>query len=317
MTTTATKGWVRWRGWLTAFLITVVCVGFALSFLDLGESARSLSAMDNWVWVSVIGLSLLMAVLRAMRVAVLARVAYAAPVVKASFLHGVANAVLPARMGEAVLPLALARYGGLDLLRAIGLLIIVRTGDLVALAGIGLTLIALLDVVNLHPLVRILIATVGVALVLCVGAVPALVRLAARVAPELVSHFAARIAGAGSHLTLVSNGSLIASTLAIWIVLGLAAQISVAAAGLDVGFPTIWLACVAASFAFALPMNGIASIGPFEAAFVGVLAATGTSAEAALTAAIHLHLCALIAAGLAAVASFAFPAHQTDQTLCH
>lgn len=313
---TAAKVRVRFRGWLTAILITVVCAGFALGFVDLGESAWSLSTMGGWAWVNVIGLSLLMAMIRAMRVVMVARSRQTAPIIKASFFHGAANAVLPARMGEAVLPLALARYGGLDLLRAIGLLIVVRMGDLLALAGIGLILIALSDVVDLLPPVRILFAVCGVMLVFTVGTVPSLVRFAARAAPGLLSNLAARIAGAGSHLTSVSNGGLVVSTLAIWIVLGLAAQISVSAAGLDAEFPLVWLACVAASFAFALPVNGVASIGPFEAAFVSVLAAAGTPAEAALTAAIHLHLCALIAAGLAAVAALAFPAYKTDHTLC-
>ncbi len=317
MTVAAAGARDRWRSWLTGSIVTLVCIGFAWSFLDLGESARSLSAMGGWAWVNVIGLSLLMAMLRAMRVALVARVQPIAPLVKASFLHGAANAVLPARMGEAVLPLALARYGGFDLLRAVGLLIIVRIGDLVALAGIGLTLIALLDVAHLHPALRVLLAAAGIVLVFAVGTVPFLVRLAGRVAPALVSTAAARIAAAGAHLTLASKGGLVASTLAIWFVLALAAQISVNAAGLDTGFPAVWLACVAASFAFALPLNGIASIGPFEAAFVGVLAAAGAPAEAALTAAIHLHLSALIAAGLVAVAAFMFPARQTDRSLCH
>lgn len=316
MTTVAKKLRTRWRGWLTALLITIVCIGFAMSFLDLGESTRTLSAMDGWAWANVIGLSLLMAMLRAMRVAVVAGVGHATPIVKASFLHGAANAVLPARMGEAVLPLALVRYSGMDLLPAIGLLIIVRMGDLLALAGIGLVLVALLDVLDLNLALRFLTAATGVALVFGVGAVPLIVRLGAKIAPGLISALAARVAGAGSHLSFASNCSLVASTLAIWLLLGLAAQVSVSAAGLDVDFPAVWLACVAASFAFALPFNGIASFGPFEAAFVGALAIFGTPAEAALTAAIHLHLGALIAAGLAAVGAFAFPARQTDQTQC-
>lgn len=308
MTERGTGPGARWRGWLVAALVTAGFVLVAANVLDVGESARSLTRIDAGAWATVIALSLLMAVLRALRVVVMARTAEIGPVVKASFLHGAANAILPARVGEAVLPIALARYGGFDPVRAVGLLLIVRLGDLIALAGIGLLLVAVIDIWDHPDGLRLLIAGAGILLMAGIGAVPALVGAAGRVAPGMLRSLAGRIAAAGSLLARNARLSLVALTLAIWLTLAIAAQVSVSAAGLDTGFAYAWLACVAASLAFALPTNGIASVGPFEAAFVAMLALSGAPAEAALTAALHLHLCALAGAGLAALSTLVLPA---------
>ncbi len=308
---------MRWRGWLIACLVTALCVVVGMYLLDLGQSARGLADIAPKAWIAVIGLSLLMAILRAARVAVVARAAQFGPVVKASFLHGAANAVLPARAGEAVLPVALARYGGMDPARAVGLLLIVRLGDLIVLFGLGLFFVAVLDVWGQTDGIRISLAMGGLALIVGVSAVPALVGGLGRWTPGALKSLANRIAAAGSMLAGNSRISLVLLTLAIWLTLGLAAHVSISAAGLQIDMTYAFLAAIAASLAFALPTNGIASVGPFEAAFVGILALSGSSAELALTAAIHLHLCALIAAGLTALSTFLFPVSWGDKHLCH
>lgn len=306
----------RWRGWLTASLVTAgfACLGFTL--FDLGASAKALAGVPPKAWISVIGLSLLVAFLRAARVAVIADTVPAGIAVRASFWHGAANVILPARMGEAVLPITLARYGGMDAMRAVGLLLIVRLGDLIALIGLGSVLIAGLDFWGFSTELRLLLAAGGVLLIACIGGVPFLVRIAGRCAPRAISVYANRIAEAGAQLTYGSRIGLLALTLAIWVTLGIAAQVSIGATGLRVDPMLAWLASVAASFAFALPTNGIASIGPFEAAFVGVLVAADGLGEAALAAAVHLHMCALIAGGLPALATLVFPKRSRDQKSC-
>ncbi|MEM6463051.1 MAG: lysylphosphatidylglycerol synthase domain-containing protein [Pseudomonadota bacterium] len=305
-----------WRGWLMAGFITAVCVAFGMILLDLGNSAKGLMQIGPFAWISVIGLSLLMALLRAARVALLVQVTQLAPVVKASFLHGAANAVLPARIGEAVLPLALARYSGLDLVRAVGLLLIVRLGDLAVLIGLGLLFVAAVDAWNHTNALRITLAFCGFTLIVCVSVVPTFVSGLGHLTPTALRAFADRVAAAGSTLAVNTKVSLAVLTVAIWLTLGIAAHISIAAAGIQVDLTYAFLAAIAASLAFALPTNGIASIGPFEAAFVATLALSGASAELALTAAIHLHLCALIAAGLTALSTTLFPVSWGDRPVC-
>lgn len=306
----------RWRGWLTASLVTAgfACIG--LSLLDLEVSAKALASVHPEAWISVIGLSLLMALLRAARVVVLADAVRTGLVIRASFLHGAANAILPARIGEAVLPLTLARYGGMDPMRAVGLLLILRLSDLIALVGFGSLLVAALNFWEFSTELRLVLAAAGILLIAGIGVVPFLVRIVGRSAPRAIRAWANRITVAGAQLTHGSRIGLFALTLGIWVALGIAAQISIDATGLRVDPMLAWLACLAASLAFALPTNGIASIGPFEAAFVGVLVAADGSGEAALAAAVHLHMCALIAAGLTALAALVPPARSGDQKSC-
>ncbi len=308
---------ISWNRWLTALLVSVICIGMGLGLVDMRESFGGLAALDARDWIVVMGFCLIMAALRAARVVMVARAGPALPVVKASLLHGAAMAILPARTGEAVLPLALARYSGIDLMRAVGLLIIVRIGDLMALGGISLMLVAALNVWGHTDGVRLLFTVAGAAAVLAIAVVPEMLRLLCRWAPKRFRSALDRLAAAGAAFRLGSRIGLVASTLAIWLTLALAARVAVDAAGLQIDLAHVWLACAAASLAFALPTNGIASIGPFEAAFVGVLAAAGASAEAALTAAVHLHLCALLAAGLAALVALAFPTPDMETARCH
>ncbi|WP_419907110.1 lysylphosphatidylglycerol synthase transmembrane domain-containing protein [Hoeflea sp.] len=310
MTVRGTGPGAFWRGWLVAALVTAGFFFVATNVLDVGESARTLTRIDAGAWATVIGLSLLMAILRALRLVVMARGTEVGPVVKASFLHSAANAILPARIGEAALPLALARYGGYDPVRALGLLLIMRLGDIMALAGIGLVLLAALDIWNHPDSVRLLFAATGILVMAGISAVPAIVDATGKLAPGMFRRFVERITAAGSLLDRNARIALLALTLAIWVTLGIAAQVSISAAGLDIGFAYAWLACIAASLAFALPTNGIASVGPFEAAFVGIVVLSGAPAEAALTAALHLHLCALAGAGLAALSTLVLPARR-------
>ncbi|MGI9370351.1 MAG: lysylphosphatidylglycerol synthase domain-containing protein [Ruegeria sp.] len=305
-----------WRGWLIAGIVTTVCLILGMNMLDLSQSARELAQISAQAWFVVIGLSLAMALLRAARVAIVARVAQLGPVIKASFQHGAANAVLPGRLGEAVLPLALSRYSGLDPVRAVGLLLIVRLGDLIVLIGLGFVFVAAIDLWNHSAAVRSALVLGGLALIAGVSFVPAMVGQIGSWTPKTLRALAGRLARAGSALTGNTRLGLLVVTLAIWLVLGVAAHVSISASGLEIGLGYAFLAAIAASLAFALPTNGIASAGPFEAAFVGILTLSGASAELALAAAIHLHLCALIAALLAALSTLLFPAYWGDKPLC-
>lgn len=303
-------------GWLIACLVTTLCLLLGMMVLDLGQSAQKLTQIDSQAWFVVIGLSLAMALLRAWRLVIVARVVQLAPVVKASFQHGAANAVLPGRLGEAVLPLALSRYSGLDPVRAVGLLLMVRFGDLIVLVGLGLLLIAGIDPWDYGTMIRIALALGGALLIGGVAFVPSLISRLKNWTPKILENLAVRLASAGSALPGNKKLGLLVVTLAIWLVLGVAADVSIRASGLEIGKGHAFLAAVAASLAFALPTNGIVSVGPFEAAFVSVLLLGGASAEPALAAAIHLHLCALIAALLAALSTFLFPANWGGKPLC-
>jgi len=289
----------RWR-WLAALCATAACIGLAVHFIDVGASAGILATSDPWLWVVVIMLSLVTAGLRAARVTALARPSRAWPVVKASFLHNAANAVLPARIGDAALPLALRQYAGLDLMQGLGLLLVVRLSDLAVLAGFALILLGLVDIWAVPTGYRMPISMLGAVLCVSVGAVPYLMRTGGLWAGRAIGRHGQRMANVAARLGRSSGIDLVLLTLVIWLMLGLSAQAAAAAVGLKVDWTLTSLACVAASLAFASPVNGVASIGPFEAAFAGVLTSGGAPVAQAVAAAVVLHLCALIGVGLTA-----------------
>ncbi len=293
--------------WAVALFVTGFCLIVAWQMVDLGESFALLSHHGPQAWAGGIGLCLSMGVLRAIRLVVVIRDAPLAQVVRASFLHGAANAVLPAKLGEAILPVGLAHYAGLDFVRAVGVLFLLRLGDLFALLGAGLLLVAVADFWTLTTAMRVTVGIGGTALLAGILFLPWLIRLSDRRRPEGVAGLTGRFAAAADPISTATALMSAGLTAAIWVALGLAAELSLASAGLSVGMATAWLASIAASLAFALPTNGLASFGPFEAAFVAVIVTAGAPAEAALAAAIHLHLCALAAAAITGVAASVFP----------
>ena len=151
---------------------------------------------------------------------------------------------------------------------------------------------------------------------LSVCAVPALARIGGAWGHRLVSRWGSRISAAAVEVGRSSAIILAGSTFSVWLTLVLAAQASVAAVGIAVDPGTAALASVAASLAFALPVSGFANVGPFEAAFAGVLVAGGVQAESALAAALLLHLCALAGAVIPALAALAFPVIRSEPVPC-
>ncbi|MEM8812934.1 MAG: lysylphosphatidylglycerol synthase domain-containing protein [Pseudomonadota bacterium] len=301
--------------WLSAASVTGVCLGVAALVMDLGASATALAAIDLKYWMATVTLCGAMALLRAGRVAMIAGVPRIDAVIRASFLHGAANAILPARLGEAVLPIALSRLGSMDLIRAIGLLFIVRLADLLVLLGSGLILLATANLWPAGAELRFLMGGFGIALILGAGTVPSALGLVQSALPVWLASYTARFSAAAS-LSWPVRAGVFANTLAVWTVLAMAAFVSAQATGLALDWTIVALAAIGASLAFAMPTNGLASFGPFEAAFVAVAATAGAASETALAAALHLHLSALIAAGLAALSTTLLPTDVPEQPAC-
>lgn len=290
---------------LVAIAITAAFITLCLYFVDIGKFRAALNVVDLRYLAAVTGLAILIAILRATRVAVVVRHVSAPAVFKASFLHGAANAVLPARIGEAVLPITLARFGVVDAASGAGLLILIRLCDFAALVGGALILLVTIDQQHFSVLLSISAAIAGLALFVIILTLPILTCWLASHAPASLLGISQRLTRAAMCLTANDRIMLLILTLAIWLTLGIAGQVAVAAVGMNINYAPVWLACTAASLAFATPTNGFASLGPFEAAFVGVLGGYGQPVAGSLVSALSLHAGALLAAGVTAgVAAF-------------
>ena len=286
-----------------AIIVTGAFAFWAMSLSDLGHVADDLASSSLNGWFLCCGFMVLVTACRYLRVQLCVPSAPPLSLYRASALHGAAISVLPGKLGEAVLPVALKQLAGIPLMSGAGLLLLIRAFDTAALATLATIAYWLSGVAEpgMSGLVKV---AAFVALVL-LGSAPLVVVHGIRFLPR-GDHFIGRmvdsITAAIQIIPLSRIYLILLMTVMIWIFLGLAAFASIEAVGLEATLVNGMLAVALGSFAFALPINGIASIGPFEAAFSFALGLFGMPLDAAIAAAVHLHVCAVGTALVAAIA---------------
>ena len=234
-----------------------------------------------------------------------ARLARAAPVF---FVHNALVTLLPARLGEAALPLLARRWVGVDWAGAVGALAWWRLSDLAIVAALALALLAAGATV-LAPLFALALAACALPFVVFMLRA-SLVRLVAPgasgggmriLAARMLSGMPGRLPALAADLALgVTSWStkLAAFALLIHAVLD-AAGSSIPPA------PLLAAAALAGDTAGALPMPTLGGIGPFEAGLVLGLGALGIGATQALAIGVLLHgalLTSIVATGVVALA---------------
>ena len=285
-----------------AAIVTGAFVFWAMSLSDLENIATGLaqSPMSGWVLCCLMMAAVTFA--RYVRIQFCVPAAPRLSLYRASALHGAAISVLPGKIGEAVLPLALKQLTNIPFLSGTGLLLLIRAFDMAALITLAVISYSLSGVVEPAFKNMIIIAMpISVALLL---AAPLVVVHGMKFLPS-GDHFIGRmISSVTAALTIIPLSRIyliLFMTLLIWVLLGVAAFTSIDAVGLEPTPINAMLAVALASFAFALPVNGIASIGPFEAAFAFGLGLFGFPLNASIAAAAHLHICAVGVAMIAAL----------------
>ena len=322
---------------LTAAAITALCFWFLLTpqvLLALGQ----LSAQAKLApLLAAFALSALVQWLRAWRFAVLTTGRSALPdaaMLAIACKLNCLNFVLPFRLGELGYPALMRQQYGHSLLRSAGVLLTARLFDLTTVLAILLSAAALAIstpagqlalsagalVFGLSPFA---LAGLGAALLIRLG--PPLARLERRLSSpgsgrtaKLGADLAGRLRGFEpaarhvAHLAAVGHGPLRLVVLlgfAIWLAFA-AAAILVASAVVDsVGPAAALLGAAAGNLAFALPINGIAGLGPAQAAWVVATTWAGVPQPDAVLSALALHAVvlsnALLLGGLALIGGFA------------
>ena len=212
-------------------------------------------------------------------------------------MHNAANNLLPMRTGELVFPLLLKQEFGVGTARSVASLLWLRALDVLALLfAVALTL----GIDRWGPFAAGLVAlALGIPFVVWIvlRREPSAPRFAARVLALLRSGLPA---DPGSLLrtqiwTLVHWGSKLAAY--AWLVARLGEVPAVAAV----------LAAVAGEATSVLPVHGLAGAGTYEAGVLAVLKPMGVPLEAAVQAAVNLHLFLLGISVLAAAVALAVP----------
>jgi uncharacterized membrane protein YbhN (UPF0104 family) len=220
------------------------------------------------------------------------------------------NYLLPFKLGELGFPVMMKRAFGTDYLRSAGVLILARLMDLcVVAAAFALGAALLIDPQARPWSLPVLLLALGAALAVPVVGVELLApvaRLGARLLrltpwfdrvlwQEILVHRRAQRAQA------------LGLTLVIWLTHATLAYLAATAVADGLDFFAVMLANAAASLAFAIPVNGLAGLGPPQAAWATVLHLTGVAWEPAIVTALICHGVLLSGALILATTTFVVP----------
>ncbi|NJO36844.1 MAG: flippase-like domain-containing protein, partial [Rhizobiales bacterium] len=264
--------------------LTSTVVGLTVSAVVLwwlladGTGAHLIAALDEAdPWLLALGalIAIAIQVMRAWRFAILATGRLAPP---SSTMVSIAtklvlfNFLLPFKLGELSFPLMMKRTYGTPLGEAAGNLILTRLLDLGVVAALILVTAAWLIDPAIHgwspPLASALGFVVLVAPLLLTERLPSLRRLTARW--PRIGWLAGQMShGASMMQPLRLKLLVIALTLSIWIAHATIAWLVARAIGAGFGFLSMAMASASSNLAFALPISGVAGLGPPQAAWAG------------------------------------------------
>lgn len=222
-----------------------------------------------------------------------------APLIRIALQLNMLNVLLPFRLGELSFPVMMRRTYGCGVLHATGVLLLARMFDLCAVGAILLGTAAALDLAGGAGPLLLAGAAAGLALT------PMVLIAAGGAMRSLVP----RIAGIGGTMDRLALGldamaqaparaAAVVLSFAIWLSFG-AAAVLVAAAVTDAVPPlAAMLGAAAGNLAFALPINGLAGLGPAQAAWVAAVTRAGVPWEDAVVSALLLHAVVLVGAVL-------------------
>ena len=294
--------WWRRRLWRIAasLVMTVLFAALAALLLDIETTFGALAAVDKSLLPLVLLAMAAVVLVRTLRVAVALGQRPSWPLLRAVALHGAAVAVLPAKLGEVILPLALNRLAGMSLAGATGLLFVLRIYDLLVLIVIGAFALAFtaaplgLDALQVPATVAAVLACVAM------FALPVMTRMLRGVLGRPLRRFPRlhdlfhRLSENLALLPAARIVQLICVSALMWGLIFTSLHCAALATDSAAGPVNSVLAGVAASLAFALPLNGVANFGPFEAAWIAVMVRAGIAPEVAAAGALAGHAGAIV-----------------------
>jgi hypothetical protein len=297
---------------IASLLLGIAVTALVLWFLvtpDVVAEARAVAAVAKW-WMLAVAMLLAAGVqwLRAWRFGMMTDGTLALPnarLVRIAFRLIFLNFALPFRLGELGFPVMMRREYGTPLVRGAGILLLVRLFDLATVGAILCGAAAALGVAGTPGRASLLwIAAVMLALApfgLIFG-----MRAASPLLHRILGRFAASAEEAARSSRAAAELAAIGLSFAIWLVFGGLAALSAAAVG-DATTPGVaLLGASAGNLAFALPINGIAGLGPSQAAWVAAVTQAGVPFDEAVIGAFALYAVTLASALLfGGVAMFA------------
>ena len=276
-----------------ALCITAACLWLLLTPDVLQALGRAAGNARLLPIIVAFGLVALVQWLRAWRFAVMTAGTAALPdtvLVRIALQLNFLNFVLPFRLGELGYPVLMRRHYGHGLLHSAGVLLLARLFDLATVVSILLGAAAVLR----------LAGGTGNAMLALGALVLGLAPFGLILAGRALRPWFTRLPGVGGSAAKLTAGldavgergiGLVAVVLgfAVWLLLALAAIMVAGAVTTTVPPAAAMLGASAGHVAFALPINGIAGIGPSQAAWVAATTRAGVPWDDAVISALALH----------------------------
>jgi hypothetical protein len=278
---------------LLAAVLSAACLWFLLTPEIVASLARLAAQARPLPIVAAFALCALVQWLRAWRFAVMTTGSLALPnaaLVRIAFQLNFLNFTLPFRLGELSYPVLMRRHYGYGLLHSTGVLLIARLFDLATVGAILLGAAALLEASGGLLRAAFALGALGLALA------PFGLAFAGKTVRPLLQRLPRigdAIARLGAGLDAIGHprvgSAAVGLGFALWLVFGLAAILAANAVVATVSPAAAMLGAAAGNAAFALPINGIAGIGPAQAAWVAATAWAGVPWDDAVISALALH----------------------------
>jgi hypothetical protein len=298
-----------------SFALGIAITAAALWWLvtpDVTRELKSVAAAANWPTLAVAtGLGAAVQWFRAWRFSIMTSGRFGLPdwkLIRIAFQLNLLNFVLPFRLGELGYPVMMRRAYNQPLVRAAGVLLLVRLFDL---CTVGAILVFVAAVLGLAGTGLVSYALWGAAAALAaapIALVPA-VRAARRLAVLPKDGLLTRgvdLAGEALAAPRTCFAAVLLS-FAIWLVFGGLAALAAEAVVSDMPAMVALLGASASNLAFALPINGVGGLGPAQAAWAVAVNQAGVPWENAVISAFALYAVTLVGAvlfgGLATVAA--------------
>ena len=286
---------------LLAIVMTLAAARYLFTPAVLDALHVAIAGIDPLTIVLALALNGALQWLRAWRFAVMTRGEFTAPdaaLVRIAFQLNFFNFVLPMRLGELSYPVQMRRVYGQPLLESTGVLLLARVFDLATLAAILLML-----VVQIGFFGDAMLNAGLAALAVIAGGAP----IVFGVAGQLLTPIAGRLTRASRHAAALGSAmrtladrrvqtASIALSLAIWVSYGLMAVLVASALSPAIGIAQGMLGAAAGNVAFALPVNGLAGLGPAQAAWVFAVTGAGVPWRDAAVTALGVHAVSLASA---------------------
>jgi hypothetical protein len=238
-------------------------------------------------------------------------------------LLGLINFLVPFRLGEISFPLMARKHLGVGLARATGVLALTRAGEVLAILCLLFFLAALLLDDGALGISRWLLVSAALACVLASLALPFLAKLFGGTLlrmlaplPRLAASLELMLSSSGLLCRPLRHLQFLTLTFAIWGSFIAGAYLSASAVARGVGLLEVGLAYVASSLTFALPVNGVAGLGPPQAAWWAALRMLEVDSAPAMVTALVSHgifLVGSVILGLAVLPFARAAATKTDQ----